>query len=49
MIAVACKRKSCTLQMPHRIRESMKRVTFVLAKHESGWKIVHFHHSAMPT
>ena len=25
------------------------RVTFVLAKRESGWKIVHFHRSAMPT
>jgi uncharacterized protein (TIGR02246 family) len=25
------------------------RVTFVLAKREFGWKIVHFHRSAMPT
>ena len=25
------------------------RVTFVLSKRESGWKIVHFHRSAMPT
>jgi uncharacterized protein (TIGR02246 family) len=24
------------------------RVTFVLSKRESGWKIVHFHRSAMP-
>ena len=24
------------------------RVTFVLAKRETGWKIVHFHRSAMP-
>ena len=24
------------------------RLTFVLAKRESGWKIVHFHRSAMP-
>jgi uncharacterized protein (TIGR02246 family) len=25
------------------------RVTFVVAKHESGWKIVSFHRSAMPS
>ena len=30
-------------------RDVFGRVTFVLAKRESGWKIVSFHRSAMPS
>lgn len=37
-----------SLTVDSKTQDLFGRVTFVLSKRESGWKIVHFHRSAMP-